>query len=733
MWRTIFKASLPLVPAYLKEEFIKIMHTFDTLISKLANQQMIRILRRGLLYLMPFVLIGSFVLALLNLPIPAYQSFMSYIFGEGWWEIGLLIYGGTLQIMAIITMITVSHAIASEKEFVKSGEVSTAVLQAVALIVFIIWIKNSDGTVISTEYAGSSGMFGAIIISFLACNLYCFFYKLRDRIRSKNLISYYSSSLTREAFRTVTPALLTVLTFCMAKVILDFIGLNSSQILHTINEIWVPGQSFFSAVIVILITQILWLFGVHGGNVIMDAMPTVVSSVPSTMGEVIFNKEFFDTYVYLGGAGATSGLLIALLLVGKNSSETRLAKISILPGIFNINEIMIFGLPIIFNPYFFAPFVLAPVFLCLTAWISVSVGLVPPVTQVVTWTTPIFLSGYLSTGSFAGAVMQAVNLALAVVIYIPFVRLQEKHQQCARMEVFKGLANEIQYIQERQNKTILNRHDETGSLARALAAEIREGLKSQEQTLHMEYQPKVNYKGQVVGAEALLRWNHPIYGYVSPIVILSICDEANLTNELGQWIMNRSFGDMKRWHEQGIKVPLSVNLSPRQLKEDGSLVRSVQECINRLGIEPQYMELELTENATIDATDAICNKLGQITAMGLNLSIDDFGMGHSSLLYICDFYANIIKIDASLVGLITSDVQRRQIVKSILSLCGQLNVKAVAEGVETREQVELLHELGCECYQGFYFSRSLNHDSFMEYVSQHGTAEEEKQKFKARE
>lgn len=709
------------------------MQEFDILISKLANQQMVRVLRRGLLYLMPFVLIGSIVLALLNLPIPAYQSFMSYIFGEGWWEIGLLIYEGTLQIMAIITVITVSHAIASEKEFIKSGEVSTTVLQAVTLIVFIIWMKNSDGTVISTANAGSSGMFGAIIISFLACGLYCFFYKLHDCIRPKNLISYHGSTLTREAFRTVMPALLTVFTFSMGKVMLDLIGLGNSQVLHMINDMWLSGENFFSAVIVILITHILWFFGIHGGNVIMDAVPAAASSVSSAMGQVIFNKEFFDTYVYLGGAGATFGLLIALLLVGKNSSETRLAKISVLPGIFNINEIMIFGLPIIFNPYFLAPFVLAPVFLCLTAWISVSVGWVPPVTQAVKWTTPIFLSGYLSTGSIIGAVMQAVNLALAVLIYIPFVRMQEKHQQSARIEVFKGLANEIQYIQERQVKTILNRHDETGSLARALAAEIREGFKSQAQTLHMEYQPKVNYKGQIVGAEALLRWNHPVYGYVSPIVILNICDEANLTNELGQWIMNRSFSDMKRWHEQGFKVPLSVNLSPRQLKEDGSLVRSVQDCISQLGIEPQYMELELTENATIDATDAICNKLGQITAMGLNLSIDDFGMGHSSLLYICDFYANIIKLDASLVGLITSDEQRRQIVKSILSLCEQLHVKAVAEGVETREQVEMLHELGCECYQGFYYSRSLNYDGFLEYVSQHGTAEEETQKVKVRE
>ena len=708
------------------------MQEFDIFISKLADQQMVRVLRRGLLYLMPFVLIGSIVLALLNLPIPAYQSFMSYIFGEGWWEIGLLIYEGTLQIMAIITVITVSHAIASEKEFIKSGEVSTTVLQAVTLIVFIIWMKNSHGTVISTANAGSSGMFGAIIISFLACGLYCFFYKLQDCIRPKNLINYHGSTMTREAFRTVMPALLTVFTFSMGKVMLDLIGLGNSQVLHMINDMWLSGENFFSAVIVILTTHILWFFGIHGGNVIMDAVPVAASSVSSAMGGVIFNKEFFDTYVYLGGAGATFGLLIALLLVGKNSSETRLAKISLLPGIFNINEIMIFGLPIIFNPHFLAPFMLAPVFLCLNAWIYVSVGWVPPVTQAVKWTTPIFLSGYLSTGSVFGAVMQAVNLVLAVLIYIPFVRMQEKHQQSARIEVFKGLASEIQYIQERQVKTILNRHDETGSLARALAAEIREGFKSQAQTLHMEYQPKVNYKGQIVGAEALLRWNHPVYGYVSPIVILNICDEANLTNELGQWVMNRSFSDMKRWHEQGFKVPLSVNLSPRQLKEDGSLVRSVQDCISQLDIEPQYMELELTENATIDATDAICNKLGQITDMGLNLSIDDFGMGHSSLLYICDFYANIIKLDASLVGLVTSDEQRRQIIKSILSLCEQLHVKAVAEGVETREQVEMLHELGCECYQGFYYSRSLNYDSFLEYVSRHGTAEEE-QKVKVRE
>ena len=94
------------------------------------------------------------------------------------------------------------------------------------------------------------------------------------------------------------------------------------------------------------------------------------------------------------------------------------------------------------------------------------------------------------------------------------------------------------------------------------------------------------------------------------------------------------------------------------------------------------------------------------------------------MLYICDFYANIVKIDAALVRAVTSDKQRQQIVKSILSLCSQLNVKAVAEGVETKEQVQLLHELGCEYYQGFYFSRSLSIDSFLEYVKQHGVVDQ---------
>ncbi len=698
----------------------------DILVSKVADQPTFRALRRGLLYLMPLILIGSIVLALINLPITAYQNFLLQIFGEGWREIGLTIHKSTLQIMAVITLITVSYAISKEKELVKSGEVNSIIIVITAFSSFFAFNDNTD-MIISEKMVGSDGMFEAIVISVLACSLFCFFYKCRDHFLPSDIVYYSESPLIRASFRAVVPAMLTILFFCTAKALFKFTGLSNIQtmFLQAINETWMTGNNYFVALIILPITHILWLFGIHGGNVVMDAMSGATQVVDSLTDTAILKKEFFDTFVFLGGAGATFGLLIALLLSGRKNSRNKLAKVSLLPAVFNINEVMIYCLPIIFNPYYVIPFLLSPIVLSFTAWVSVRSGWVPPIIQEVEWTTPIFLSGYLGTGSVAGIVLQAVNLVLAVLIYIPFVRLQERSQHRANITVFKNLINEIQYIQERQQRTILDRRDETGYLARTLMTEIKHGLTNNCVPMHLEYQPKVNYKGEVMGAEALLRWNHPIYGYVSPLIILHICDEANLTNKLGRWIIKQAFSDLEYWYQQKFdKICLSVNLSPRQLQEDVTLVQYVKSCIEIFNIDPCYTELELTENATIDQSDSTLGKLKQIRDFGMNISIDDFGMGHSSLLYLCDLYANVVKLDASLIRNITTNEHYRRIIISILSLCDQLKIKAVAEGVETKEQADMLHELGCHYFQGFYFSRSLTADKFIGFLNKNGCLQE---------
>ncbi|OPA81186.1 hypothetical protein BVG16_02330 [Paenibacillus selenitireducens] len=614
----------------------------DNHVSKIENQQMIVAIRKGLLRILPLILIGYVILAVIDLPILEFQNILLQIFGEGWRAIAISIHKATIQTMEIATLITVSFAIVNEKELVRSGRVSPISVVITTLVSFNAFTKDKS-MVMDMKFTGSTGMLGALVIAVVASNLFCFIYSCRDRIRPANPFIYKEDALIRSSIRVVVPSLLTISMISVARMLLDLTGLADSQ--------------------------------------------TILLQKLTLAEDGILTKGFFDTFVFLGGAGATLGLVIALLV----------------------------------SPYYFVPFLFTPIILSATAFVSIRIGWVPMVTQPAAWTTPIFLSGYMGTGSVAGAVMQGVNLLLSTLIYTPFIRLQIKHQQRQRVAVFKNLVKEIQYIQEATPITILHRQDATGSLARILAVELEYGLKNNKQTVHLEYQPKVNSKCEVSGAEALLRWNHPVYGDVSPLVIVCICDEAGLTNQLGTWIMKQAFRDLRRWHEQGhSSLSLSVNLSPRQLQEDDHLVQTIQSCIDRAGVDPKYMELELTENAALEPSDSTRRKFEQIKATGINVAIDDFGMGHSSLLYLCDFYVNIVKVDISLVRTIVSDKQRQQIVKSIISLCRQLNVKVVAEGVETKQQVDILQELGCGHYQGFYFSKSLPFKKFLEFVNEHG-------------
>lgn len=700
------------------------MDIIETFISKLANFNSLKSLRRGLLYLMPFTLIGSFILAIINLPIITYQNFMLNIFGNTWYEFSMIMHRSTIQIMTLITLITVSYSFSQDKYIVKSGKVSPIIFVITSLASFISFYGNNN-MILSNNIAGFNGMFSAIIISLFTCNIFNFFYRLRFWIYRFDLVKYNGSSIIRSSFQVVIPAFLTISIFTTLKIFFDFIELDIDQLViwRVIKNALVSSQSYLSSLITLFSTQILWFLGIHGGNFIMDSMSNTCSISNSIIESSIFNKGFYDTYVYLGGSGSTLGLMLALLFSSKDTSENKLAKFSILPGIFNINEVLIYGLPIIYNPYYLIPFILTPIVLSFNAWLFIYLEWVPPITQDFKWTTPILLSGYIATGSILGTFAQIFNLIISTFIYLPFVRMHQIHQRKNSFSILKEIVDKVQYIKESSQISIINRHDDLGHFARTLVYEIRVGLMKKSKTLHLEYQPKVNYKGEVIGAEALLRWNHPDFGYISPIIILSLCEEAGLTIDLGKWIINEAFSELKEWHDQGYNtLSLSVNLDPYQLREDQSLVQSLDSYIKQLNIDSKYIELEITENSSIDSSKSTKSQLKKIKELGINLSIDDFGMGHSSLNYICDYHANIVKIDMSLISSIVDDKHRQQIVKSIITLCKEINVLTVAEGVENNDQLEILNKLGCNYFQGFYFSRSLTSSQFIKYVQQHNIA-----------
>ncbi|MNO34934.1 Oxygen sensor protein DosP [compost metagenome] len=279
----------------------------------------------------------------------------------------------------------------------------------------------------------------------------------------------------------------------------------------------------------------------------------------------------------------------------------------------------------------------------------------------------------------------------------------------------------MKYSQLRQQAThnpLQNRYDPLCSLSNVLAIELKNGMRNQEKSIHLEYQPKVNSQGEVIGAEALLRWSHPVYGEVPPMVVLGICEEAGLTRQLSTWILNQALSDLKQWHTLGYSdMTISINLDPKQLEEEDHLIQMLQLCIAKAGIDPRYLELELTEKTVISPSHSVHSKLEKMKAMGINVSIDDFGMGHSTMMYLCDYYVNFVKLDMALVRTIVSCKKRQLLVESIIALCRKFNVKVIAEGVETKQQMEILRRLGCCYFQGFYFSKSLPYEDFIKYIA----------------
>jgi EAL domain-containing protein (putative c-di-GMP-specific phosphodiesterase class I) len=272
----------------------------------------------------------------------------------------------------------------------------------------------------------------------------------------------------------------------------------------------------------------------------------------------------------------------------------------------------------------------------------------------------------------------------------------------------------------------MRRSDEVGTLARKLARELNDLLAkpADDNALHMEFQPKVMKDGKVHGAEALLRWTHDYFGEIPPPVTLAIADEAGKNNELGNWVVKQSFLGMKRWWDAGYKIKMSINLTPEQLNTDEKLYGTIAKIMDEVGMDSKSAEFELTENATIDVSDTLIDTFKKLRAEGASFSIDDFGMGHSSLKYLFDFFANVVKLDVSLVQDVVKGKDRKLIVETILELCHRLDVHVVCEGVETKEQLDIMSSLGAEYFQGWYFSKALKIDDMIEYIKTHGTTDE---------
>lgn len=689
--------------------------------------------RQGFMMLVPLVLIGSFAVVITRLPIPAYQTFMAAVFSDQWTVFGTYLTQGTFSIMSIGVVLTVSYSYANLENPETAAKMAPGIAAIVGLMC-LITLVYAENDALPFATVGVMGVFVSLVTALLSSALFMFLSR-RPRLRLTMDNNAYDSTIGT-VFAYLLPAAITVIVFAILRSILMFFGI--ADINATFNEDFVrmffgATPSLESALAFMACMHFLWFFGFHGSNILEPVTQSVFAPVvlggvdAAVMGQAasqVFTKDFFDVFVLLGGSGATLCLLVALLTQRKRSNARNVSQFSIIPSLFNVNEPMIFGIPIVMNVYFFVPFIMAPLIFTLTSFAAMTWGLVPfPITRV-EWTTPIFLSGYMATGSLSGSLLQGVNLVLGVLIYLPFVRLSEKNVVRRNKAVMNSLVACALERQSGMSKSLVGRNDAIGNLARILSVDLKNDLAGGT-GLRLEYQAKVNYGGNVVGMEALLRWEHPIFGNLPAPLAVALAEDGDFIHSLGGWVFESACKQFAAWRKGGMRgVSLSVNISPLQM-EPAVILPQFQRILTETGADPGSIEIEITEQTAINKMGSALEIIRAFKEMGFEIALDDFGMGHTSLIVLKEFQMDTVKLDGSLVKDIVDNASSQDVVSLIVSLAEKSNFSVVAEYVETVRQRDMLHSLGCEIYQGWLYAKPLPPDAFLAYYEESAKRHEE--------
>jgi lactose/cellobiose-specific phosphotransferase system IIC component len=712
------------------------MNFMAIMLEKISRERHIAAIRRGLLFNIPFIIVGCFALMINNITLSPPEGIGPFYIGSPWRTVWQVITDASLNIMSVLLVLSTSYFLAETHDQVKKGilhPLSAALVSLTCLMAIIQPFAQGQTTGTPFAWIGLGGILLAIMIALIATEI---FLRLCSVFRTNTELNINTPDpVIYQVLTAILPAAATIVIFVLLKIgaaeiaIADIHQHVNIQIAQLIA--WIPGN-FGKVVVFNLLVHLLWFLGLHGNNIMEPALmfinfngtgevATIISQATGDNGRVL-TKTFQDVFILMGGSGSSVCLLLALLCAPRRSSLTRLIKFAMIPAFFNVNEILIFGLPIVLNPVYLIPFILVPVVLAIVSYTSISLGFVPVIIHGIHWTTPVLLSGYLATESWRGVLLQLAGILIGTGIYLPFVIISEKHRAAEVQQAFNDFLAEHRRAKHYAPTSLLLRHDHIGALARILTHDLKEAICKQ--TLFLEYQPQINAGHRVIGVEALLRWSHQSYGLVPTPLIIAIAEEAGLIQELGKWVISTAGRQLGHWKDMGIKdVRMAVNISVTQLRQ-GSLVDDVASVVAANGLKPCEIELEITEDIALENDAKIDCTMEKLLDLGVRIAIDDFGAGHTSLRYIKHFPVHTLKIDHVLSCDVAQDRNCQEIITSMVSLCSSLNIDTIVEYVETREQFDILKQLSCALFQGYYFSPPLSSDNIMEYIRHNNSAAE---------
>ena len=504
---------------------------FFRLSQRIDSNIIIRAIRHALIITVPILMIGSFALLLKSLPISSYQNFIVNFGGGIFFDLFSLIYNACFGFFSLYLVINISFCYLME--YTSSIE-DYMTIPTVALAGFLIMV-NAGTDRFDISDLSVNGTFIALITSVTISMLSKKFQNIaKDWIR----IGTAGGILYQKAIRTIIPSTIILLGCVLVNLSFRLIsgvdGFSDLLTMLTGKLFKLINNNFLKGFVYMIIVQALWLFGLHGGNIMENIVQqNFVDIVPDN----IFNKTFYDVFVNMGGCGATLCIVIAIFISSKRMASRNVAKGALLPVAFNINELITFGFPIVFNPIMAIPFILVPVMAYFVSYFATEIGLVPHVIQNVEWTTPVFLSGYVATGSIAGSILQLFCIVAGVLMYIPFIKLHEalvEQKLKSRVDILTGILKTAEEYSTPPN--LIGRNDIYGSTAKAMINELEQAIRTKE--LYMVYQPQIDNNGKCIGAEALIRWNNKNIGFIYPPLIIELAKEGKLLGELAKMIFD---------------------------------------------------------------------------------------------------------------------------------------------------------------------------------------------------
>lgn len=486
-------------------------------------------------------------------------------------------------------------------------------------------------------------------------------------------------------------------------------------LLGQVQQVVQPGAVTLNVALAVL-NQLAWLVGINGGQVLLDLGGSGL--LPLADARTLWHPAqaspmFMNAFGHLGGAGATWGLILAGLWRSRDAGIRRLCLLSIGPALLNVNEILLLGLPLIFSRRLLLPFLLVPATNVLLAGALVSSGLLPLNGAAVVWSTPAVASGMALTGSVWGGALQLALVGLDALIYAPFLARLEAMRRARCDRDFKATL-EVLMGPPRLAERLIDRADPVGELARRLIDDFALDLRANR--VQLAYQPQHDVHDRVVGVEALTRWRHRHHGWIPAAAIINIAEECELIHELGLWVLQRACHDLAELRRCGLGgFTMGVNMSPLQLESAG-WAGAVAAALKANGLQAGDLDIEITEGRQLSTSTQSDRTLSDLQQLGVHLSMDDFGMGCASLLYVQRFRMHAIKLDGGLTRDVLHNRVNQDIIQSVIRLGHAQGVMVIAEFVESAQQRDLLSALGCDCFQGWLYSQALPLQELLTYL-----------------